>query len=103
MNPGIGDRGKVDKNCMAADVAVFKCHKPIDAANYIGIAYDYTKGVNRDTGETVPQGFRGKIVKHWCRDQQNYKGALEVPDGMHVQGVYETTTTTTVRIVKIFC
>ena len=50
---------------MAADVAVFKCRKPIDAANYIGIAYDYTKGVNRDTGETVPQGFRGKIVKHW--------------------------------------
>ena len=47
MNPGIGDRGKVDKNCMAADVAVFKCRKPIDAANYIGIAYDYTKGVNR--------------------------------------------------------
>ena len=58
---------------MAADVAVFKCHKPIDAANYIGIAYDYTKGVNRDTGGTAflrQAHFKpNEILRHGCLRQ----------------------------------
>ena len=32
------------------------------------------------------QGFRGKLVKPWCREMQQYKGFYDVPDGMHVQG-----------------
>ena len=63
LYPVVGDKGKVDKNCMAADVATFACRKPLDAASYIGIAYDLVKGINYNSAVPTPQGFRGKIGK----------------------------------------
>ena len=60
-------------------LAAYKCNRPIDAAAYIGVTFDITKGYSM-------QGFRGKLVKPWCREMQQYKGFYDVPDGMHVQG-----------------
>ena len=76
---------------MEADIALYKCTTPIDAATYIGITYDYTLIEN---GKPTPEGFRGRLVKHWCRDMQIFQGKFDVPDGMHIQGVYETTSET---------
>ena len=44
-----------------------------------------TDGHTENPGYSM-QGFRGKLVKPWCREMQQYKGFYDVPDGMHVQG-----------------
>ena len=76
-------QSQVDKNCLTADILTYKCERMIDAANYMGITVDITRG-------TGMAGFRGKLVKPWCREMNTFKGIFDVPDGMHVQGVYDT-------------
>ena len=77
----------VDKNCLTADILTYKCERPIDASFYLGVSFDVKVGYNSE-------GFRGKIVKHWCREMNTYKGSFDVPDGMQIQGVYETKVST---------
>ena len=48
--------GDSDKNCIAAQMAVFRCQNPIDAANYIGVTFDILKGYGQG-------GFRGRLIK----------------------------------------
>ena len=81
------NQDQVDANCLTADILTYKCESPIDAAAYIGVTFDITRGYGQG-------GYRGKLVKHWCREMNTYKGIFDVPDGMHVQGVYETQMTT---------
>ena len=42
-----------------------------------------THDLSAEIGYTM-SGYKGKLVKHWCRDMQRYK-QYDVPDGMHVQ------------------
>ena len=42
-----------------------------------------TPDLSAEIGYTM-SGYKGKLVKHWCRDMQRYK-QYDVPDGMHVQ------------------
>ena len=103
-----GVNGQIaNKNCQVLETRAYACKAPIDASNYIGVAFDITKGYGQ-------AGFRGAIVKvsyleflfmffvcvffifliifkqPWCREGQIYKNIFDVPDGMHIQGVYET-------------
>ena len=49
-------QSQVDKNCLTADILTYKCERMIDAANYMGITVDITRG-------TGMAGFREKLVK----------------------------------------
>ena len=66
-----------------ADNAAFRCKNKIGAAQYIGVTYDLSDGFSPTIGYTM-DGYKGKLVKHWCREMQQYK-QFDVPDGMHVQ------------------
>ena len=81
-----GNRALADKTCPKVDDAKNACTKPIDASDYLGVTYDVSEGYNS-------QGFRGSMIKKWCREGQKYKD-FDVPDGMHIMGVYETAVTT---------
>ena len=48
--------GQASKDCLSAKMTVFRCEKPIDAANYIGVTFDILKGYGQG-------GFRGRLVK----------------------------------------
>lgn len=61
-----GNDRDADPNCARADILTFKCEAPVDAAAYIGVTFDITKGYSQ-------AGFRGKLVKHWCREKRKYK------------------------------
>ena len=38
---------QVDKNCLTADILTYKCESPIDAAAFIGVTFDITKGYSQ--------------------------------------------------------
>ena len=59
-------QSQVDKNCLTADILTYKCERMIDAANYMGVTVDITRG-------TGMAGFRGKLVKPWCREMNTFK------------------------------
>ena len=61
-----GSSEVVSKACATADLLTYRCGLPVDAASYIGVTFDISEGYNS-------QGFRGKLVKHWCREQNKYK------------------------------
>ena len=52
-----GVNGQIaNKNCQVLETRAYACKAPIDASNYIGVAFDITKGYGQ-------AGFRGAIVK----------------------------------------
>ena len=61
-----GNQAVVSKACATADLLTYRCGLPVDAASYIGVTFDISEGYNS-------QGLRGKLVKHWCREQNKYK------------------------------
>ena len=61
-----GNKEQVDKNCLTADILTYRCESPIDASFYIGVTFDMTQ-------RYTPEGFRGKLVKHWCREMNTYR------------------------------
>merc|ERR1712227_741268 len=74
-----------DASCPMADNALNMCYNIIDAAQYIGVTFDVRKGYNAE-------GFRDQIVVLWCSNGKTFaNNRFDVPDFMHVQGVYETT------------
>ena len=80
-----------DASCPMADNALNMCYNIIDAAQYIGVTFDVRKGYNAE-------GFRDQIVVLWCSNGKTFaNNRFDVPDFMHVQGVYETTMYTKVN------
>ena len=61
-----GNQAVIDKTCLKADLLTYRCEQPVDASFYIGVTFDISEGYNS-------QGFRGKLVKHWCREMNTYK------------------------------
>ena len=61
-----GNQDVIDKNCLTADILTYRCESPVDASFYLGVTFDVREGYNS-------QGFRGKLVKHWCREMNTYK------------------------------
>ena len=73
-----------DTSCPIADSIINACKNIIDAAQYIGVTYDITGGYST-------KGYRSQIVIMWCINRRKFaNNRFDVPDFMHVQGVYET-------------
>ena len=73
---------EVSYACPDFDTLRNTCGEVIDAAQYIGVTFDVTKGYNLD-------GYRNALVLLWCSEEKKWKGQ-NIPDFMHVEGVYET-------------
>ena len=71
-------------DCPMADSILNSCNNVMDAAQYIGVTFDVRKGYNTE-------GYRNQILLTWCSTKKKFRNELDVPDFMHVQGVYETT------------
>ena len=55
------------------------------------------RGIPRILGFIADPLFRGQMIKKWCRDKQKFGTApfiFDVPDGMHILGVYDTSVST---------
>lgn len=73
-----------DVACPLADNILNACKDIIDAAQYIGVTFDIRKGYNTE-------GYRSQLVLMWCSWKKKFaNNKFDVPDFMHVQGLYET-------------